>query len=106
MTADAQRFRVASYNIHECVGSDGARDPARIASVLREIDADIVGLQEVDARPSETSTSMQMQFLAAKLGLHAVAGPTVPEMRNVHGDPHAEKSRGEIMLPASAPANA
>ena len=86
MTADAQRFRVASYNIHECVGTDGARDPARIASVLREIDADIVGLQEVDARPSETSASMQMQFLAAKLGLHAVAGPTVQRADGHYGN--------------------
>ena len=49
MTA-APHIRVVSYNIHECVGGDGRRDPARIAAVLREIDADIIGLQEVDAR--------------------------------------------------------
>ena len=71
------RLRVASYNIHECVGGDGRRDPARIAAVLREIDADIIGLQEVDARPGETSESMQMQYLAATLGHHAVAGTDV-----------------------------
>ena len=75
MTRPPGRLRVASYNIHECVGSDGRRDPARIAEVLREIDADVIGLQEVDARPGETSESMQMQYLAAVLGLHAVAGP-------------------------------
>jgi len=86
MTASANRLRVASYNIHECVGSDGARDPARIAAVLGEIDADIVGLQEVDARPSETSASMQMQFLAAKLGLHAVAGPTLQRADGHYGN--------------------
>jgi endonuclease/exonuclease/phosphatase family metal-dependent hydrolase len=72
-----RHFRVASYNIHSCVGADGRRDPARVAEVLREIDADVVGLQEVDARPSETHTSMQMQYLAATLGLHAIAGPTL-----------------------------
>jgi len=71
------RLRVASYNIHECVGSDGRRDPARIAAVLREIDADIIGLQEVDARPGEASESMQMQYLASTLGHHAVAGTTL-----------------------------
>jgi endonuclease/exonuclease/phosphatase family metal-dependent hydrolase len=73
----ANRLRVASYNIHECVGGDGRRDPARVATVLREIDADIIGLQEVDARPGATSESMQMQYLAAALGHHAVAGPTL-----------------------------
>lgn len=40
---------VVTYNIHGCVGLDRRCDPARIAAVLREIDADIVCLQEVDA---------------------------------------------------------
>jgi len=71
------RLRVTSYNIHECVGADGRRDPERIAAVLREIDADVIGLQEVDARPGETNASMQMQYLAAALGHHAIAGPTL-----------------------------
>jgi len=80
------RLRVASYNIHECVGSDGRRDPARIAAVLREIDADIIGLQEVDARPSATSESMQMEYLASTLGLHAVAGPTLQRLNGEYGN--------------------
>jgi endonuclease/exonuclease/phosphatase family metal-dependent hydrolase len=77
VTTAAKLLRIASYNIHECVGGDGQRDPARIAAVLREIDADVIGLQEVDARPGTTSASMQMQYLAATLGHHAVAGPTL-----------------------------
>lgn len=40
----------ASYNIHKAVGLDGRRDPERIIAVLREIDADIVALQEADRR--------------------------------------------------------
>jgi endonuclease/exonuclease/phosphatase family metal-dependent hydrolase len=71
----ATRLRVASYNIHECVGGDGRRDPERVATVLREIDADVIGLQEVDARLGITRASMQMQYLASTLRLHAVAGP-------------------------------
>jgi endonuclease/exonuclease/phosphatase family metal-dependent hydrolase len=77
---------VASYNIHECVGGDGRRDPARIAAVLREMDADVIGLQEVDARPSATSESMQMEYLAATLGLHAVAGPTLQRLTGEYGN--------------------
>ena len=40
----------ASYNIRKAVGIDGRRDPDRILSVLREIDADVIALQEADRR--------------------------------------------------------
>lgn len=40
----------ASYNIHKALGLDGRRDPDRIIAVLREVDADIIALQEVDRR--------------------------------------------------------
>jgi endonuclease/exonuclease/phosphatase family metal-dependent hydrolase len=40
----------ASYNIHKAVGIDRRRDPDRILSVLREIDADVIALQEADRR--------------------------------------------------------
>ncbi|MXO91250.1 endonuclease/exonuclease/phosphatase family protein [Pontixanthobacter aquaemixtae] len=44
------RLKFASYNIHKAVGTDGRRDPERILAVLREINADIIALQEADAR--------------------------------------------------------
>jgi endonuclease/exonuclease/phosphatase family metal-dependent hydrolase len=44
------RIKFASYNIHKAVGLDRRRDPERIFAVLREIDADIIALQEVDRR--------------------------------------------------------
>lgn len=40
-------FRIATYNIHKCRGLDMKFSPQRIISVLRELDADIVCLQEV-----------------------------------------------------------
>jgi endonuclease/exonuclease/phosphatase family metal-dependent hydrolase len=40
----------ASYNIHKAVGLDRRRDPDRILAILREIDADVVALQEADMR--------------------------------------------------------
>ena len=40
----------ASYNIHKAVGTDGRRDPDRILTVLREMDADVIALQECDRR--------------------------------------------------------
>jgi endonuclease/exonuclease/phosphatase family metal-dependent hydrolase len=41
------RFRAATYNIHKCRGMDWRVRPDRIASVLEEMDADIIALQEV-----------------------------------------------------------
>ena len=46
----------ASYNIHKCVGLDRRRDPERILSVLHEIDADIIALQEADRRIGERAS--------------------------------------------------
>ena len=37
--------RVASYNVHGCRGWDGRCDVSRIVRILREIDADVVGLK-------------------------------------------------------------
>ena len=44
----SKTLKVMTYNIHRCVGIDGRYDPARIARVLKEVGADIIGLQEVD----------------------------------------------------------
>ncbi|MGB9375963.1 MAG: hypothetical protein WCB04_00425, partial [Mycobacteriales bacterium] len=41
-------LRVASYNIHAGIGSDGAFDLDRTAEAIRALDADVVGLEEVD----------------------------------------------------------
>lgn len=47
----AQRYvalRVATYNIHAGAGADGQFDTARIVAALHAMDADVIGLQEVD----------------------------------------------------------
>ena len=43
-------LKVATYNIRKCIGTDRRRDPERVLAVLREIDADVVALQESDRR--------------------------------------------------------
>jgi endonuclease/exonuclease/phosphatase family metal-dependent hydrolase len=70
-------LRIASYNIHRCVGTDRRSDVRRVASVIRELDVDTVGLQEVDSRPGPHSDSQQLEFLAQATGMQAVAGATI-----------------------------
>ncbi len=43
-------IKVASYNIHKGIGLDRRRNPERVVEVLREIDADVIALQEADRR--------------------------------------------------------
>lgn len=43
-------LKVASYNIRKAVGLDRRRDPGRILSVLGELGADVIALQEADRR--------------------------------------------------------
>lgn len=40
-------LRIATWNVHEGVGTDGRYDPQRVARVLLELDAGVVALQEV-----------------------------------------------------------
>jgi endonuclease/exonuclease/phosphatase family metal-dependent hydrolase len=41
------RLRIATYNLHSGVGVDRRFRPARIIDVIRELDADVIALQEV-----------------------------------------------------------
>jgi endonuclease/exonuclease/phosphatase family metal-dependent hydrolase len=64
----ARRLRVATYNIHRSRGLDGRVRPERIAAVLGELGADVVGLQEVLCVTGRGRTDDQPRFLADALG--------------------------------------
>ena len=68
-------MRLATYNIHACIGADGRYDPDRVVRVLLELNADVVALQEVEQHA--VGDMDLLQFLAAKTGYQAVAGPTL-----------------------------
>ncbi len=86
VAADIPALRVATYNIHTCVGIDRRHDPARIAAVLREIDADIVSLQEVDAKSRFGRHVDQWAFLAAATGRHIVPSAASRQHRGRFGN--------------------
>ncbi len=58
-------LRIACYNLHGCVGTDGRRDPVRVARVINELGCDTVGVQEVD----------DLDTLARETGMTPIAGP-------------------------------
>ncbi|MFV0387222.1 MAG: endonuclease/exonuclease/phosphatase family protein [Pyrinomonadaceae bacterium] len=67
-------FRIATYNIHKCVGLDRRFSPDRILKVLKMLDADIIGLQEVVAVNSNDKRENQAQYFADELGYNVCFG--------------------------------
>lgn len=62
-------IRIATYNVHKCQGLDRRVRPGRIASVLREVNADIIALQEVVSVEDGAHEQHQAKFIAEELGL-------------------------------------
>jgi endonuclease/exonuclease/phosphatase family metal-dependent hydrolase len=77
-------LRIASYNIHRSVGRDGREDPSRIASVLEELDADVVALQEVGYRAQASGDVLPQ--LARAMGARAIEGATLLDERGHYGN--------------------
>ena len=69
----SKHLRIATYNIHKCRGLDRRVRPARIVQVLREIDADVIAMQEVISAHGSGGDA-QAQFIAAELGFHSCFG--------------------------------
>ena len=69
---------VASYNIHKGQGIDGRVDLMRIAAVIEELDADLVGVQEI-YRP-------QAEMLAKRLGVEMHMGVTHTRPEGAYGN--------------------
>jgi endonuclease/exonuclease/phosphatase family metal-dependent hydrolase len=80
------RITVATYNIHTCVGVDRRYDPARTAAVLRELGADILGLQEVDARHRQSGHVDQWAYFAAATEMRAISGINAHDHRGRFGN--------------------
>ena len=69
-------LRVATYNVHACVGRDGRYDPDRIATVITELDADVVALQEF-TYPASIALETRTPVVFAALDRYECAlGPT------------------------------
>ncbi|MFO7714075.1 endonuclease/exonuclease/phosphatase family protein [Desulfosarcina sp.] len=77
-------LRIATYNIHRCVGCDGVEAPERIAAVLRDINADVTALQEV-AFDTSGPTNI-LADLARSMGAQAIPGPTLLEKKGHYGN--------------------
>jgi endonuclease/exonuclease/phosphatase family metal-dependent hydrolase len=84
MSNQENPLTLTTYNIHRCIGGDGKKDPKRIATVLKQLDTDIIALQEVESTPDDSLDLLH--YLSAETGFYAIVGPTVSQGRSRYGN--------------------
>jgi len=72
--SSGQRIVLSSYNIHRCYGSDGEHRPDRIRDVLRQVDADVMVLQEVETLNDQPGL---LDYLCEDRPWQHIHGPTL-----------------------------
>lgn len=79
-------LRVLTYNIHHGEGMDGRIDLERIAAVIRDCDADLVALQEVDRGVQRSGQLDQPATLAALTGMQAIFYKNIDHQGGEYGN--------------------
>ncbi|MFD7063151.1 endonuclease/exonuclease/phosphatase family protein [Streptomyces sp. NPDC059906] len=84
-------LRIATYNIHAGAGSDGVFDLDRQTAALRALDADVIGLQEVDVHWGARSRGLDVAGeLARRLGMRVSFAPIYSLDPVTAGEPRRE----------------
>jgi endonuclease/exonuclease/phosphatase family metal-dependent hydrolase len=98
------RFTLLTYNVHEAVGRDKHKNYFRIVEVIREINPDVITLQEVDSdsgEPGENNAdgaSFMYETIEQSLAYHGVKGITMFRKRSAYGNAIFAAKRPENVL--------
>ncbi len=86
VAAPSRTLRVATWNVHACVGGDGRHDPARTAAVIAEIDPDVMALQEF-RYPGDIALETRSPVVLTELDSYECAlGPTRTRLQHCFGN--------------------
>jgi endonuclease/exonuclease/phosphatase family metal-dependent hydrolase len=108
-------MRAVTINIHHGVGMAGLLDLESIALTIESLDADVIGLQEVDRRFDKRSDFVdQPRVLSQRLGMRLAYGPALDleplragEPRRRYGNALLSRypivGRRNVRLPKTAP---
>lgn len=102
-TATNRRLRVATYNVHGCVGMDGQRSEGRIAEVIASMSADIVGLQELDLGRPRSAHADQAALIATQLGWKYHFHPAMRSGEEQYGNAIVSRFPIELKCAAAMP---
>ncbi len=89
------RLRVATYNIHKCRGLDRRTDPDRIARVIRDLDADVIALQEILDVPTGRPEHDQARRMVESLPGY---GHCFGENRPLHGGAYGNMTLSRLPI--------
>jgi endonuclease/exonuclease/phosphatase family metal-dependent hydrolase len=78
-------LRVLTYNIHHGEGMDGRFDLPRVADVVKNAQADLVALQEVDEGTQRASGVNEVTELARLTDMHAAFGKAMDFSGGAYG---------------------
>ncbi|HWL48188.1 MAG TPA: endonuclease/exonuclease/phosphatase family protein, partial [Sphingomonadaceae bacterium] len=102
----------ASYNMRKAMGTDRRRDPRRTIDVLRELNADVIALQEADRRFGSRMSALPPDLLAEHSPYRPVPFDVRPGGIGWHGNALLVRESTEILdwavldLPAFEPRGA
>lgn len=65
-------LRLASYNVHKCLGLDRRRRPDRVLAVMAALRADVLALQEVDHRLGPRPAALSRELVERATALVAL----------------------------------
>ncbi len=80
------KIKVISYNIHAGRDADGGFNLDRIAHIIAEENADMVGLNEVDQGTRRSKGLDQAKYIADKLHCHYVFGKAINHSGGEYGN--------------------
>ena len=87
----------ATYNIRKAIGVDRRRDPDRILTILRELDADIVALQEADRRFGRRASALPLAAIHEHTPYRPVPLSMRPNSMGWHGNALLVKKGIEVI---------
>ena len=112
----ARTVRVMTYNVHNCLGTDGKLSPDRIARVIARHRPDIVCLQEVDVGRPRSGKVDQARLIAQRLRMLVEFQPAIQLAEEQYGNAilsrypmrviHAGKLPGRQNWPDTEPRSA
>ena len=105
-------IKVASYNMRKAIGTDRRRSPERTLEVLREIDADVIALQECDRRFGTRAGVISRHLLDEHTGWCSVPIASRAQSMGWHGNALLVRKSAKLLacarieLPALEPRGA
>lgn len=81
-----KRIKLMTYNIQHGVGIDSRLDLDRIARLIKQSGADVIGLNEVDYAMKRSAFKNQVNYLAKKLDMNYAFGASVKRFTGSYGN--------------------